>query len=132
MNYVAFTGVSKLDNLYVQATNKMHAVRVILNSKGKDLHNLRQGLLYHKEATRLLPYPAFCGSMLYDRPHFMRMVIFVFQSFRFVYKCLYFYLFPYLVVPISYYMYDIFKWDKIRRANAKHLIDPDFPSLNLI
>ena len=57
MNYVAFTGVSKLDNLYVVANKKMKAVTVILNSKGKDLQNLKNALLFHKEATRILPIP---------------------------------------------------------------------------
>ena len=78
MNYVAFTGVSKLDNLYVAATNKMQAVKVILNSKGEDLTKINDALLFHKVATRLLPVPAFFDSILYDRPHFLRLVIFVF------------------------------------------------------
>ena len=125
MNYVAFTGVSKLDNLYVQATTKMTAVKVILESKGEDLKKLKEALLFHKEATRLLPYPNFFGAMLYDRPWFMRFVILTFGVFKLIYKGLYFYLFPYLVVPISYYMYDMFKWDKIRRASAEALMNPD-------
>lgn len=78
MNYVAFTGVSKLDNLYVTATNKMQAVRVILNSKGEDLQKINDALLYHKEATRILPIPTFFSSILYGRPHFLRFVIVVF------------------------------------------------------
>jgi hypothetical protein len=53
------------------------------------------------------------------------MVIFVYEMFRFIYKCLYFYLFPYLVIPISYYTYDIFKWDKKRRAAAARLSADD-------
>ena len=36
MNYVAFTGVSKLDNLYTEATNKMKAVKVILEATGAE------------------------------------------------------------------------------------------------
>ena len=64
MNYVAFTGVSKLDNLYVSATNKMQAVKVILNSKGDDLNKINDALLFHKEATRLLPIPSFFASIL--------------------------------------------------------------------
>ena len=123
MNYVAFTGLSKLDNLYVTATNRMQAVKVILHSKGNDLKKINDALLFHKEATRLLPIPAFFSQILYDRPHFLRLVIFIHQVFRFIYKCIYFYLFPYLVIPISYYSYDIFKWDKARRKAAAHLGD---------
>lgn len=118
MNYVAFTGVSKLDNLYVTATNKMQAVQIILESKGENLRKINDALLFHKEATRLLPIPSFFKPILYERYVFLRAVIFVYELFRFLYKCLYFYLFPYLVIPISYYTYDIFKWDKKRRDSA--------------
>ena len=79
MNYVAFTGVSKLDNLYVEATNKMQAVKVILNSKGEDLQKINDALLFHKEATRILPIPAFFKSILYERSMFLRFVIFVYS-----------------------------------------------------
>ena len=126
MNYIGFTGVSKLDNIYVRANkHKMETVRVILQSKGEDLKKIKDALIFHKEATRLLPYPSFFGKMLYERQYFLRVVIITYEVFRFIYKCLYFYLFPYLVVPISYYMYDIFKWDRIRKESAKKLIDPD-------
>ena len=30
MNYVAFSGISELDNLYVEATGKMKAARILL------------------------------------------------------------------------------------------------------
>lgn len=94
----------------------MQAVKVILNSKGEDLKKMKDALRYNKETTRILPIPRFFSKMLYERYIFMRFVIVVFETFRFVYKCLYFYLFPYLVVPFSYYLYDIFKWDKVRHS----------------
>ena len=34
VNYVAFAGVSQLDNLYVEATNKMQAAKVVLQASG--------------------------------------------------------------------------------------------------
>jgi len=125
MNYVAFTGVSKLDNLYTLATNKMQAVKIILESKGNDLQKINDALLYHKEATRILPIPGFFKTILYERYIFMRVVIFIYELFRFIYKCIYFYLFPYLVIPISYYTYDIFKWDKKRHDAAQRLAFDD-------
>lgn len=64
--------------------------------------------------------------MLYERSIVLRIVIVTYEIFRFTYKCLYFYLFPYLVVPISYYTYDVFKWDKIRSNAAARLVPDDF------
>jgi len=34
VNYVAFAGVAQLDNLYVEATSKMKAAKVVLESTG--------------------------------------------------------------------------------------------------
>lgn len=106
MNFVAFSGVSRLDNLYVEATNKLKAVKLLLKAKGEDKETIKKALAFQKEAILEVDPPRFWGTITYPKPTFVRIVIIWYELSRFVYKCLYFYLFPYMVVPVSYWMYD--------------------------
>jgi len=36
MNYAAFAGVSELDNLYIQASDKIKVAAILLNLEGED------------------------------------------------------------------------------------------------
>jgi len=120
MNYVAFTGVSKLDNLYVEATNKMKAVKVILECTGAEKAKINKALEFEKEIVRELPFPSFWSRIRYKKSCFVRFVIVWYEIMRVIYKGFYFYLFPYMVVPVSYYMYDIFKVDRIKQNHANN------------
>ena len=52
MNYVAFAGISELDNLYVRATDKMKCTKELIDSKGEITpERLKQILNYsHKKS----------------------------------------------------------------------------------
>ena len=39
-------------------------------------------------------------------------MIIVYELFTFIYKAIYFYLMPYMIVPLSYYVFDMTKADK--------------------
>ena len=49
VNYVAFAGIAQLDNLYVEATNKMRAAKVILESTGSQKERLMEALKFEKQ-----------------------------------------------------------------------------------
>ncbi len=107
MNYVAFSGVSKLDNLYVEATHKMKSAKVILEAKGEDLKKITEALTFYKDCNGSVSNKNTYLSCEYELQFFIRQVIFVYDFLRFVYKSIYFYLFPYLIVPMSYTLYNI-------------------------
>lgn len=48
VNYVAFAGVAQLDNLYVEATSKMKAAKVVLESTGAQRERLMEALRFEK------------------------------------------------------------------------------------
>lgn len=48
VNYVAFAGVAQLDNLYVEATNKMRAAKVVLEATGAQRERLMEALRFEK------------------------------------------------------------------------------------
>ena len=50
MNYVAFEGVSQLDNLYVQATGKMRAARILLDREGEDKEKIDKAIRFEKQS----------------------------------------------------------------------------------
>jgi len=47
--------------------------------------------------------------MRYEKPIFLKLVIIWYEIARFVYKSFYFYLFPYLILPLSYTLFDLSK-----------------------
>ena len=75
---------------------------------------------FEKEICRDLPFPSFWKRINYKKSCFVRVVIVWYELMRIVYKGFYFYLFPYMVVPISYYMYNPFKVDQIKQAHANN------------
>lgn len=48
MNYVAFLGVSHLDELYVEATHKMKSAKLILDAKGDELRMRNEAISWTK------------------------------------------------------------------------------------
>lgn len=46
------------------------------------------------------------SKMTHSKPWFMSFVIVWYNFCRVLYKTIYFYLFPYLIVPLSYYLYN--------------------------
>lgn len=113
MNYVAFLGVSQLDNLYVEATHKMKAAKIILNATGDDEKKIQDAIRFKKKCSHDVESNTL-GRCEYPLPVFMRFVIVWFELSRFVYKAIYFYLFPYAIVPVSYLLYDVTKDPKHR------------------
>ena len=105
VNYVAFAGVAQLDNLYVEATNKMRAAKVILEATGAQRERLMEALRFEKQQIREEKAHTFF-NMSYERPMLLRIVIIWYEIARFVYKSFYFYLFPYLILPFSYTLFD--------------------------
>ena len=49
ITYVAFAGVSKLDNAYVNATNKMKAAKVVLNCTEQQRCKLEEAICFDKQ-----------------------------------------------------------------------------------
>ena len=128
---VSFTSLSKLDRIYTRKSKGMKKILGMLYKPNvEEEEKIKDALCYYKECVRSLPYPGFFSKGLYSRYWFIKVVIIVFELFRFIYKCIYFYLFPYLIIPISYGVYDIFEIEHLRykfvRESIKReaLIDP--------
>jgi len=106
MNYVAFEGVSQLDNLYVAATGKMKAARILLDPSDKDKREIEEAIKFKKrtelEKEELLHTLCAIKEGTHENKCAMRFVIVWYNVTRVIYKTLYFYLFPYLIVPLSY------------------------------
>ena len=59
ITYVAFAGVSKLDNAYVEATNKMKAAKVLLDCKGDARAKLVEAIGFDKQQIAPVKYLTF-------------------------------------------------------------------------
>ena len=106
VNYVAFSGVAQLDNLYVEATTKMRAAKVVLECTGAARERLMEALRFEKQQKAGVKAPTFF-NMKYKKPWFLRLVILWYELARCIYKSFYFYLFPYLILPLSYTLFDL-------------------------
>ena len=129
MNYVAFEGISALDNLYVESIRNM----VILEKHGAEEESMTESLLaFIKESdkdekeritwnkmsiTETVPKENATeeereAGATEDKeqelssPNGWRFLIVVYNIVRYMYKGVYFYMLPYMVVPISYYVYN--------------------------
>ena len=105
VNYVAFAGVAQLDKLYVEATNKMRAAKVVLAATGSQKERLNEAMKFEKQQKCEQKASTFF-NMKYERGIFLRVVIIWYQIARFIHKSFYFYLFPYLILPLSYTLHD--------------------------
>lgn len=48
MNYVAFEGISQLDNLYVEATGKMKAAKILLDLSDENKAKVERAISFGK------------------------------------------------------------------------------------
>jgi len=138
MNYVAFLGVSHLDNLYVEATHKMKSAKLILGARGEELKMRNEAISWqkvveadggkvqhdndgHGHGGEDVPDPLENNTLWwceYNMWIFMRVVIIWQALCKFIYKSLYFYLFPYCIVPVSYWLYDVYKDPKAMKPTG--------------
>ena len=61
-------------------------------------------LLKYEKSCSIESYPTFMEPKVL-RSGLMRMIIVVYSIVRLLYKAVYFYLLPYLIIPLSYYTY---------------------------
>ena len=103
MNYVAFEGVSQLDNLYVAATGKMKAATILLNPSAQDKPAVEEAITFQKKHRS--DGNTLCSVELPENKCLLMFIMVWYAFIRFIYKTVYFYLFPYLIVPLSYIAY---------------------------
>ena len=84
----------------------MRAAKVVLESTGSQKDRLMEALSYEKQQKTEQKAYTFFNMGDYKKPGFLRIVIVWFEISRFIHKALYFYLFPYLVLPLSYTLHD--------------------------
>lgn len=85
----------------------MRADTILLKAKGEDLKKVEAALTYEKDIDGLHSRHNTMWSCRYESWIFMRFVIVTHALTKFFYKAIYFYLFPYLIVPVSYLFYDV-------------------------
>ena len=93
MNYVAFLGISEFDNLYTNSIRNMKAKELL--EKDEDLNKL---LEYDKNKQNLATK---CNTKS-DSPCLMFIIISTYKIFKYLYKGVYFYFLPFLIIPVSY------------------------------
>lgn len=104
-NYCAFAGISEIDNLYCEAQRNMKGLDAIPKS-GVDNPKLDEMLTYTKknymnEDDR----PSVWDPKCKDRRWLIRLIILIFPMIRYIYKVVYFYVFPYSIVFLSYFVF---------------------------
>lgn len=107
MNYLAFAGVSEIDNIFVGAVRYMKAKDELVENVQDGEGDIIEGFLTYKKdrlkdeserSTWATPKPE-------EKKGEVRFIIVMFEIERVIYKALYFYLFPYIVVFLSYTLY---------------------------
>ena len=93
MNYVAFLGISEFDNLYTKSIRNMKAKELL--KEDEDLNKL---LEYDKDKQNLA---TICNTKS-DSPCLMILIVLTYKIFKYLYKGVYFYFLPFLIIPVSY------------------------------
>ena len=117
MNYVAFEGISAMDNLYCETIRNMKVTEAI-PIDGIENPELEKALSFQpsrKDFTFSKPFPDDENTF---HKMFMRFVHIWFVMVKLIYKGLYFYIFPYLIIPLSYYVYDYTMIDTTAEATT--------------
>ena len=120
MNYVAFEGISALDNLYVESIRNME----ILEQYDGATEEAKQELLsFMQESSKTKEEKVHWNKLTITKVEkdddgvekevteelgglSYRLLIIVFHLVRYIYKGLYFYMLPYMIVPLSYIVYN--------------------------
>ncbi len=102
MNYVAFQGITQIDELYLASEQNMKAKNIVEKKKDEVQNILQYNLKKGEEGwdawRKTWTEPG-------DRYIVMRMIFIVYNIFKFMYKTIYFYLLPYMIIPLSFYSY---------------------------
>ena len=109
MNYLAFAGVSEIDNIFTGALRYMVVKDELVDNVQEGEQDIIDEILtYKKEHQKIKDgetVSTFAAPIPAEKPHLMRFIILVFEIERLLYKALYFYLFPYIVFFLSYALY---------------------------
>jgi hypothetical protein len=109
INYAVFIGISEMDNLYCMAL-RYFSVRDSLLEMGDSAESqlLDKFLTFKKEQAKendpQIETSTFTNPIPKEQKWLMRVIIIFHTLQRLFYKSLYFYMFPYLVLFISYYV----------------------------
>ena len=108
MNYLAFAGISEIDNIYANAMRYMKVKHELIDDvKPGEQEYLDNCLKYKKEKTKdEADRSTFADPKPSSKSGLMKVIIVVYQIERVLYKAIYFYLFPYVVVFLSYGLYN--------------------------
>ena len=104
MNYVAFEGISAMDNLYVESTRNLKVMEAVPVDGVEDAK--KDALYTFTKEREDFTFEKPIGS---DNKHLIRFMKFVriwFVFVKYLYKGIYFYLFPYLIIPLSYIVFN--------------------------
>ena len=104
MNYVAFEGISAMDNLYCETIRNMKVTEAI-PIDGKDDPERDKVFAFDKKRKDFTFANPIKSESKYLRG-FMKFVHIWFVFIKLLYKGVYFYIFPYFIIPLSYYVFD--------------------------
>ena len=97
MNYLVFTGISQLDNIFTQNVLKLNAKKLL----DDDTIKANKDSLIIIKGKKDITYKDSINTKQYK----MSIIIICYNISRILYKAIYFYLLPYLIIPLSYYLY---------------------------
>ena len=104
MNYVAFQGITQIDDLYLESEQKMKAK----NEMEEHKNSVEKRLKFKKKDNLEQGWDLFFDN--WQKPNegryiVMRIIMIVYLFFKFMYKSIYFYILPYMIIPLSFYSY---------------------------
>jgi len=102
MNYVAFEGISAMDNLYTETLRNMEVQKAIPEGDAE----LEKYYQYKKESTREPAHQtSWTNLKVKEHEWLMKFLIVWQQLLRVLFKGVYFYMVPYFIVPFSFWVY---------------------------
>jgi hypothetical protein len=110
MNYLAFAGIAEIDNIFARAQRYLKVKDELIDKVDQYEQDLvEQFLTFKKESKKREdgnvmssfrnPIPKECSGL-------MRYIILTTEFLRIIYKGIFFYVFPYFVVVLSYVLYE--------------------------
>jgi hypothetical protein len=109
INYLVFAGISEIDNIFTNAQRYMLVkTELVDNPQEGESEYVEEQLAFTKERVKTedSEKSTFMEPIPFKKRGALRLIIVIHEIERVIYKSLYFYLFPYLVVVLSYSLYD--------------------------
>jgi len=109
MNYVALQGIAEIDNIFTETLRDNTIEKMKDDEIKEELED--DAIKYKRESCKSGKddelVNSFAQPSVPEMSFILRVITVVYQVERHFYKGIYFYILPYLVAPLSYYVYEV-------------------------